>query len=235
MQDIEAVLQSVADVLLPDFPRHRSISIDVRSSAAGPRVLAIKSSEGSHQVLLNVQGARWDQLAYQFSHELCHIVSNYDRREIGSVPALRGHQWFEETLCEAVSLMTLDRLTSKWEQSPPVAGWQDYAGAFRNYAQRLLSDPHRHLPHSSSFAAWYRENERALEEDPYLREKNELAAVALRELLENTPGSLAAIGYLNLESSGRGSFAAYLASWYDCCPEAHRPFVLRLMSLFNAA
>ena len=234
VQDIETVLKSIADVLLPDFPRHASARIVVGFSKAGPRVLAGKSPDGAHQVLLNVQGARWDQFAYQFSHELCHIFSNYDHREIGPAPASRSHQWFEETLCEVVSIVALNRLASSWKVSPPHAGWADYAPAFRRYAQRLLNDEHRHSP-EISIAAWYRENESSLERNPYLREKNELAATVLLELFEAVSGSLETIGYLNLEAPSQEGFAAYLVSWYDCCPESHRPFVLRLMSLFANA
>lgn len=233
--DIESVLHTVADVLLPSFPRQASVRIVVAFSEAGPRVLAEKSPGGAHQVLLNVRDTRWDQFAYQFAHELCHIVSNYDHREIGPSPASRGHQWFEETLCEVVSLVALDRLASSWKASPPHAGWEVYAPAFRQYADRLLEDEHRHLAPATSVAAWYRENENRLESNPYLREKNALAAIALLELFQRKPDSLEAIGFLNLESPSQEGFAAYLASWYKRCPESHRPFVLQLMSLFAAA
>ncbi|MBI4291865.1 MAG: hypothetical protein HY661_10330 [Betaproteobacteria bacterium] len=234
VQDIESVLNSVAEVLLPSFPRHASVRIVVAASKAGPRVLAERSSGGAHQVLLSVRDRLWDQFAYQFAHELCHIASNYDQREIGSAFGERSHQWFEETLCEVVSLVALDRLASRWKASPPHAGWEAYAPAFRRYADRLLKDEHRHFVPASSVAAWYRENEHSLEGNPYLREKNELAATALLELFQGTPGSLEAIGYLNLNPPSQEGFAAYLASWYKCCPEAHRPFVLRLISLFGA-
>jgi hypothetical protein len=235
VQDIETVLTSVADVLLPYFPRHASVRIVVGFSNGGPRVLAEKSPDGAHRVLLNVQDTRWDQFAYQFSHEFCHILSNYDHREIGRGTAARSHQWFEETLCEVVSIVTLNRLASSWKESSPYAGWEHYAPAFREYAQRLLSNKHRQLPSAMTIAKWYDENERPLESDPYFRERNELVATSLLELFETTPGSLEAIGYLNLEAPSQKAFAAYLASWYACCPELHRPFVLRLMSLFARA
>lgn len=234
-QDIEAVLNSVADVLMPHFPSHASARIAVAFSNAGPRVLGQKSSDGAYQVLLNVTDARWDQFAYQFSHELCHIVSNFEHRDIGAAPGLRSHQWFEETLCEVVSLVTLNRLASSWQESPPHAGWASYAPAFRRYAERLLASDHRQMPAQISMAAWYRENQRSLESDPYLRQKNESAATALLTLFESSPASLAAIGYLNVETPPHGGFAAYLASWYDCCPESQRPFVRQLMAIFAEA
>jgi hypothetical protein len=235
VQDIGTVLNSVAEVLAPHFPRHASARVIVGFSKMGPRVLARRSPDGAYLVVLNVQDRRWDQLAYQFSHELCHVFSNYDQRPIGDDPASRDYQWLEETLCEAVSLITLKRLASSWQDSPPHAGWENYAPAFREYAERLLSARHRRLPPEESVAGWYLRHQAALRINPYLREKNELLAASLLDLVENTPGSLEAIGYLNLEAPSEEGLAAYLAAWHDCCPPQHRPFVLRLIALLAAA
>ena len=235
VDDVQAVLTSVADVLAPYFPRHAAARVVVNSSRTGPRVLARKSADGAHLVLLNVQDRRWDQFAYQFSHELCHIFSNYDQRPVAGDSAAREHQWFEETLCEAVSLVALTRLASSWKESPPRAGWDDYAPAFREYAERLLSAQHRRLPPQQSPSSWYVLHQAALESNPYHRDKNELLATSLLELFDSVPGSLAAIGYLNLEAPSERGLAGYLAAWYDCCPEQHRLFVRRLIALFTAA
>jgi hypothetical protein len=232
--DIETVLSSVADALLPYFPQHASDRVLVAASEHGPSVLFEKSTDGAYRVLLNVRDTRWDQFAYQFSHELCHIFTNYEHREIGHGAVARDHQWFEETLCEAVSLFALDRVASNWEHSPPYPHWKDYAPAFREYGTRLLSERHRHLPPNKSIAEWYGENQAALRSNPYLREKNELLATALLPLLENVPGGFEAISYLNREksSSDRG-FRAYLESWYRCCPEQSRDFVSQVIALFD--
>ena len=72
MRDIDSVLNSVAYILAPHFPRHASARVLVGYSETGPRVLSRKPSDGAHVVLLNVQDRRWDQFAYQFSHELPH-------------------------------------------------------------------------------------------------------------------------------------------------------------------
>lgn len=234
VQDIEKVLRSVTGVLLPYFPQRASERVVVAFNKQGPRVLLEKSPDGSHQVLLNVQDTRWDQFAYQFSHELCHIFTNFEHREISRDTASRDHQWFEEALCEAVSLFTLNRLASSWEYSPPYPGWEEYAPAFRQYANRLLTETHRHLHTNESIARWFRANQTALNGNPYLREKNELLATRLLSLLENTPGSLEAIGYLNLERSPSAkSLKAYLESWYSCCPEKYRAFISQVTALFE--
>ena len=233
-RDIEMVLASVADVLQPYFPQHAADRIQVRSSTQGPRVLLEKSSDGGYLVLLNVQDTRWDQFAYQFSHELCHVFTNFERREIGHGEIARDHQWFEETLCETVSIFTLKQVASSWERSPPYPQWKNYAPAFREYAEQLLSENHRRLPLNKSIDEWYRENQEELKSNPYLREKNELLASSLLPLLENTPGSLQAIGFLNLDKlSFDKSFEAYLESWYSCCPEENREFVGQIITLLE--
>lgn len=235
LRDIQVVLDSVSAVLAPHFPRHISARVVVAYSAAGPRVLARKSPDGAHVVLLNVRDRRWDQFAYQFSHELCHIFSNYDQRPIAHGDGSREHQWFEEAVCETVSLLTLNRLAEIWKTSAPHAGWEGYAPAFREYAARLLAREHRRLADEASVARLYARHQPTLAANPYLRETNEQLATALLAVFDSSPAALAAIGYLNLESPGKQSFAAYLATWYECCPEEHRAVVRRLMSLFAAA
>lgn len=231
--DIERVLASVADVLSPHFPQRASERVVVAFSRQGPRVLPEKSSDGAHRVFLNVQDTRWDQFAYQFSHELCHIFTNFEHREISRDTVSRGHQWFEEAMCEAVSLFTLNRLASSWGHSPPYSGWEQYSPAFREYANRLLGEAHRQMGPGETIARWYRANQVDLDGNPYLRDKNELLATQLLALLESTPGSLDAIGYLNLEGSPSAkSLRAFLESWYDCCPEKYRAFVSQVIALF---
>ena len=233
-QDIEKVLALVADVLVPYFPRHASERIVVERGKQGPRILPDKSRDGAYQVVLDVQDTRWDQFTYQFSHELCHVFTNYEHREIGSGSTPRDHQWFEETLCEAVSLFALKQVASRWELSPPSPGWEEYSSAFREYADRLLSERHRHWLAKESLAEWYRENRQDLDRNPYLREKNEFLANRLLTLLESTPGSLESIAYLNLEGAlSAKTLKAYLESWYSCCPEKYRAFIGQVIALFE--
>lgn len=231
--EIAAVLTSVAKVLAPYFPQRVSTRVRIASSRQGPRVLLEKFPDGAHLVFLNVRDTRWDQFAYQFSHELCHIFANSQHRET-SGEMVRSHQWFEEALCEAVSLLTLKQMALGWENSPPYPHWKDYAPAFREYAERLLGEKHRNLPPGKSIAEWYAENRDVLGSNPYLRERNEFLATRLMALLEEAPRGLEAIGYLNLkQSSFNESFEAYLEAWYSCCPEEIRDFAGRIIALFT--
>ena len=234
IRDIKAVLQSVGDTMIQDFPNRAFGHVVVRHGESGPRVLARKTEKGAYRVELNVQGARWDQFAYQFAHELCHILSNYDQRPVASVSERRAHQWFEEALCEAVSIHTLRRMTAVWRHAPPRPGWESYASAFEDYAQRLSRAQHRQLAPDDTFKQWYARNLGYLEANPYLRARNELIALQFISLFDSSPGGIRAIGYLHHEAPTRPGFDAYLMSWLDCCPPEIRSVVLRIIALFDA-
>ena len=234
IRDIKTVLQSVGDTMMQDFPNRGIDAVVVRHGQSGPRVLARKTEKGAYRVELNVQDARWSQFAYQFAHELCHIFSNYDQRPVASVSEDRAHQWFEEALCDAVSIYTLRRMASVWRDAPPHPGWEGYASAFEDYAQRLTNAQHRQLAADDTFKRWYARNLRDLEANPYLRVKNELIALQFVSLFDSSPGSVRAIGYLHRETPARPGFDAYLTSWLDCCPPEIRNVVLRIIALFDA-
>lgn len=234
VRDIQTVLDSVASQLLVDFPDKTLGPITVVSSGDGPRVLLAKNDRGERIVYLSVQDARWDQFAYQFSHELCHVLSNHDHRNIDERGIARDNQWFEEAVCETASLLNLERMATVWEHTPPHPRWSAYAPAFREYAQRLMDQPHRQLPPGLTLAQWYAQNRTALRADPYLRDKTEMVASALLPLFAQKPESLGAIAYLNEEKSATSdNFQSYLASWDRCCPTAHRDLVRAMMQLFG--
>ena len=234
VEDIATVLNSVVEVLLPYFPQQAPKRLVVASSQQGPHVVLERSAEGEYLVSLSVRDARWDQFAYQFSHELCHVFANHERHEPGPDGVTREHQWFEEALCEMVSLFTLGRMASSWESAPPYPHWNTYAPAFREYAERLQAQQHRHLSPTRSLQQWVEENRAQLKRDPYLRQKNELLATLLLPVFEQNPEGLAAIGYLNSEESASSrSLEEYLETWYECCPERHRSVVRQAISLFR--
>jgi hypothetical protein len=184
-------------------------------------------------MFLEVQDTRWDQFAYQFSHELCHIFTNFEHRGIDAGAISRDHQWFDESICEAVSILTLNRLTAAWERSPPHPGWNAYAPAFAAYAQRLLDEPHRRLSNQSP-REWYGANRVDLDMNPYLRQKNELLAARLLTLIEHTPGGLEAIGFLNLDKpQSAGDMRDYLRAWYSRCPKQYRGIIGQVIALLG--
>ncbi|MGH8727291.1 MAG: hypothetical protein ACREV9_03855 [Burkholderiales bacterium] len=228
VEQIETVLQAVAQEMMPFFPERRLNSIVVKHSNETPIVLYQKGPANEYQVFLCAQNNRWAQYAYEFGHEFCHILSNYDRHtQMG-----KEHRWFEETLCETASLYTLRSLAKKWETNPPIAEWKDYAPRLRDYSEHFLNEPHRRLPGDTPLVSWFHRNKKDLRASPYLRQRNEVVANLLLPMFEQNPEHWSAIGYLNLQPTG-GSFEEYLNHWHELVPESQKGLVESTMDLFG--
>jgi hypothetical protein len=229
-EEIEMLLNAVAAELLTHFPGRRLDPIVVSPANNGPIVLYQKGPQNEYQVLLAAKGDHWAEYVYEFSHELFHILAHY---EYHAPPHTARHQWFEETLCETVSLYMLKRFSLTWEQSPPKAEWRSYAPDLYKFTERALNDPNRQLPRNVSFEQWFKENGPILATKPYLREKNDLVASLFLPLFEQMP-DWRAIAYLNLDvPQGESSFRDHLAHWYRKTPSPHKQFVGHAMSLFH--
>jgi hypothetical protein len=228
--DIEAVLNAVAKELLTHFPLRQLDPVVVSPSTGDPVVLYQRGPNNEFQVHLAAKGERWAEYVYEFSHELFHILANYQYHE----PSRQArNQWFEEMLCETASLYTLKQFSLKWEQSPPRSEWKSYAPTLQRFTARALNEPHRQLKANTSFVDWFQKNGPNLARNPYLREKNELVAHFFLPLLEQNP-DWQAIAYLNRENSGiDASFYQYLASWYLNTPQGHRRLVSDALKVFH--
>ena len=241
-RDIARVLGFVAGVLAPAFPRHAGAIIDIAYRPEGPTTLLERMPDGAYRMYLSVQDTRWDQFTYQFAHEYCHVVTNAEQRARQDAAVL-GTQWFEESMCEAVSLLALQRVAARWEQAPPVDIAPGYATAFSEYAQRLMSQAHRRLPVGAPadrpLENWYAANRVSLQLDPYLRPKNEVVAGALHAWLRDSEGALETIGFIGvdgLRNIGDGQvFPAYLERWRGNTPERLRDNVRWVQALFGLA
>ena len=234
-EDVENLLVSVARELWVYFPERSLKPIVVTPTELHPVAGYAKGPDGEYLVYLSAKGRHWSQYAYQFAHEFAHILSNYDRHGRSSV---RRNQWFDESLCETASLFTLRRLGASWlnGDSVPYPHWRPYGAALQTYVQGLLSQPHRAPPAKSVFAEWFQANAASLDQNPYLRDRDELVAGMLLPLFEEYPEAWSAIGYLNLqESDATGSFPQYLSNWYRNTPERLRPFVVKIIELFGFA
>ena len=235
MDDLRLVLEAVMDELAPRFPHREFVSIRVVHGDGGPLAFYDKSADGEYVVRLSAQHSRWHQFVYQFSHELCHIYSNFDNK-----PATDGriehhsNQWFEESVCETAALYTLRKLAQRWEGDPPGPQFAGQGATLRALADYLINEPHRHLPPSRPLASWFKANQPHLEESPYLRDKNEVVANLMLPLFEQAPEAMSAIGYMNLRTEDADrQFGDYLRAWRDACPEDKRGVVQRIIALFE--
>ena len=196
----------------------------------GPIVLNRKGPRGEYIVRLDVEGTYWCQFAYQFAHEFCHVLTNYDRRKTDK------NQWFEEAMGELASMYAVAAMGQTWQAAPPCPHWKSYAPNLTKYAEDLLRKEGSDLPAGQTLAAWYKANEPALRRDPYDRAKNRIVAKLLLPLMQESPQSWEAVGYLNNSAPDEeASFASYLSAWHKDAPAKHQPFVKRVAGMFGVA
>ncbi len=224
--DILAVCNSTADSMLKfveDKPGEPVIL--ERSAKQGPMVVFGKTAEGRRRVLLNTSGRFWSQYAFQFSHEVCHILCNYRNGN-------KANQWFEESLCETASLFALREMGKSWKTKPPYPNWKSFAPHLTKYAQDRI-DATSPLD-GQSLADWYRENRMELRANGTVREKNAVVARALLELFEKHPAGWQAVRSLNQWKKERElSLEEYLTDWHERVEKEHKGFVKEIAAMFE--
>lgn len=80
-----------------------------------------------YKIGLNVSDVNYNQIAFQFTQELCRIYCDP-----------RINSWFMEILCHIMALYALDFLSQKWDESPPNEELEDYWYNFDSYKSNLL-------------------------------------------------------------------------------------------------
>ena len=73
-KEIELTLLTAANLILPYSGRENWPSLRIENSVAGPMVLHERGDAGEYTILLNTKDRRWCQYAFQFAHELGHIL-----------------------------------------------------------------------------------------------------------------------------------------------------------------
>lgn len=220
---IAAVLEATARELAALFPGDAPMRVLVSPTSSAPMVLFQRTPLGEHHVLLRARDANWAHYAYEFAHELGHVLTNYERH--ARDPLAARHQWFEESLCEMLSVVALRRMAAR----VPDAAGAPYAG----FADLVLGEPHRRAAYGMDLSAWMRDNGAALRADPYQRKRNEAATMRLLEIFAGE-SRLKALAYLNLgELPAPATFRGYLEEWRDRTPEPLRPAVQEVLAAFG--
>ena len=228
LADIQKVCESSAGELWKHFPDRKLPPIIVEHGNNGPIVLYKKGPRGEHIVRLDVEGNHWSQFAYQFSHEFCHILTNYHPRES------KKNKWLVESLCETASLYAMRQMAETWKPSPPFPNWRSYAPHLRQYADNARVKKALRIAPGATLGQWYRENADALRKKGDQRDKNKVPASAMLAMLEANPTDWQAVGAMNLSLPDKGdTFEAFLADWLARTPDKHKKFVKKVADLFE--
>jgi hypothetical protein len=212
--DAKAVSLSAGKVLLENIPGLRLEPIILKNDPSGPISLYQRGSQNEYIILVNIKGLYWAQLAYQFSHELMHILSNYI-----ATPG-DANQWFEEALCEAASIHAIQRMSVVWRTNPPYPNFKSYSSSLGDYYKNLLAEQHRYLKPGETLANWYKREQQSLRANHAQRPKNELVGTKIYAFFNASPDRWRSVRYLNIGNANKQiSLEQYLNDWRTSLPD----------------
>ncbi len=212
--DAKAVALSSAKEVLKHFPDITLKPIILKNKIKNnPVVLYQKGNKGEYIIGVNIDGLRWSQLAYQFAHEITHILSNYEKTKNNA------NQWFEEAVCEAASIQAVKDMSISWKTKPPYPNWKSYSSSLDEYFQELINEESRYLAKGDSLAKWYKREKKSLRNDAHQRDKNEVVGTKIFKYFNQSPKRWEAVKYLNIgDVQGKVSLQKYLKEWKIALP-----------------
>jgi hypothetical protein len=196
----------------------------------GPILLHKRDEDGGFRVKLETGGRYWSQLIYQFSHELTHA---YCRKSSGVESHLSSpHDWFEEMICEAVSLRVLHDLSVKWKIDPPYKSLQSYAPQLSKYAVRTAQKCES-VPREK-FQQWYDMHRESLASGVMNREEIRTVSLYFAEFLKSQPRLWNRIPDLaNGEALKDESFIQRLERWFKSWGTEDQELQQQILALFG--
>jgi hypothetical protein len=222
--DVKKVCESAAMMFTPHLKSGVAAPMLLQNDGTGPITLFRRGGNNEHIVRLDTKNRAWAQLAFQFSHELCHVMCNY--RDVPN-----QQLWFEETLCEVASLFALKKMGEEWKKNPPYSNWKSYSGALRDYAAQRLKTKDTD---GFTLEEIYRANLSELRATATNRDINNQLASKLLPMFEETPAAWEAVRYLNRGPAEENeTFEGYLHGWYQRVPDAQKHVVKKISAGFG--
>ncbi|WP_245272751.1 hypothetical protein [Mesorhizobium sp. LNHC221B00] len=186
-------------------------------------------------IIVDIGERDWSKLAYQFGHELGHVMANSWRAD--AKPAAPC-QWLEEAMVEAFSLRGLGRLAKSWKEAPPFAGDNAFGDAIAEYRENIIRG-YTTLADSQGLtrdaAAWFVDHRSEMEATALVPYGQAMSVTILAEY-DRAPHYVEALGALNRWPGRTGiPIAEYLRRWEQSCTEldASPQLPLRLQELLR--
>lgn len=174
--DIKAVCTDITDhfkILVPDGPPLGLKPLFVIHNPTTP-ITILNGLPANYSIGLTENGRLYNQIAYQFTHELTHIYCDP-----------RVTNWFIESICEMASLYFLEYLANKWITSPPYPMWQDYASNFSDYGENRIKEVISSFKIANASDIDYQfKNITTTISEPYNRNANTIIAIKLIDIFK---------------------------------------------------
>jgi hypothetical protein len=219
-QVVERMRHSCLDgVRLVSDRQPRRLRVDQHTSGS-PAVWLHPEGNGTAWIIVDVGERAWSQLAYQFGHELGHVLANsWQPHAKPAAPC----QWLEEAMVEAFSLRGLGNLARNWQQTPPFAGDNAYGDAILEYRQGIVERYGKLAAEQGAIrdlSAWFDRHRNEIEAGGGLNPFAQAASLIILAQCEGTPGCVEAVGTLNRWPGRTGvPIAEYFDAWEASCVE----------------
>ena len=217
---------------------HQPASLRVDDRAGSNPAIWLHTDAPTTAWITVIVGARdWCNLAYQFGHELGHVLCN--SWEPNAAPR-NPCQWVEEALVEAFSLHGLGILADDWGRTPPFPNDAAYGASIRDYRETILAGYQASAPdpgNPSGLGAWFKIHEAFLAGHGGLDAATGAVSTMLG-LIEGDATMIADMGALNRWPGRSGvPLRDYFSLWERSCAELRAPGRLpaRLRELITGA
>jgi len=185
-------------------------------------------------IVVDIQPRAWSQLAYQFGHELGHVMCNSWMWKVETPPPCC---WLEESLVEAFSMRGIARLAAEREHEPPFNSDAEYGRSLRAYSRHLIEkyqEP-QGSEHAEDIPTWLRANRALLDRATGVGVSEGPAILAVLNEMESDQGCVEDLGAVNRWPQRSGvPLKDYLALWQSSCAQIGTPGHLpaRLQEIF---
>lgn len=115
------------DRLIPEGPPLGFKTLEIVNDEVSGPTFYWPLGRDFYKIALNITDLNYNQIAFQFTQELCRIYCD---------PRMRS--WFIQLLSHICALYALDFLSHKWEENPPNDELKDYWYNFDSYKSNLL-------------------------------------------------------------------------------------------------
>jgi hypothetical protein len=204
--DATAVISRVRRACLSDLrllSDHQPERLRVDDQSSGPPHIWLHSNNPTTAwIVVDIGTRAWSQLAYQFGHELGHVMCN-------------SWMWKVET-----------PPPSRWERNPPFPNDSRYGQALRNY-RRDLVEKYRKAGGTqpvTDLAAWLRANRAQLDATDGLADYAGPAILALLNEMDAERGCVEDLGAVNRwPQRSSAPLEQYVRLWRESCQEIGTP------------
>jgi len=231
---LKVLLSKAKQQMEEAFQKCQPCNIKVEYSDRGPMVAC---NTNPLLVFLGVSGYDWSRLLYQFIHEYCHILVDFEKAYFEDYK----YGWLEEALCHLSSICFIDNMLAFFKTSKNIYFEDDHA-VFLRY----LNDHAKRCSVIPDMPRWISDNTETLERDYSIREstvhsnENErrsrsdsIAITLYGSSLMQDKYFWPCVAMMNShDNHNAATLSELLASWASVVPETHKKTMDKIISSF---